>query len=151
MFHKERFYEKPFNEVTKKCKNQDFPPEELQKLRSICVNEVHIGLQHPVEVNNIAHLASETAASSINRRDSEMEWTYNLTREGNNLNRLSCINMVINVFLLLFKKKNIYCVTFPKHYNHGTIIFFYVNQNSSIVSRLVFDCITLKLYSFKLK
>ena len=109
MFHRERFYEKPLNEVTKKCKNQDFPPEELQKLRSICVNEVHIGLQHPVEVNNIAHLASETAGSSINRRDSEMEWTYNLTGEGNNLNRLSCINMVINVFLLLFKKVNKLC------------------------------------------
>ena len=99
-----RFYEKPFKNVTKKCKNRDFPPEELEKLRSICVDKVHIDLQHPVQVNSIAHLAGETASSSVNRRDSGMEWIYNLTREGNNLNRVSCINMVINVFLLLFKK-----------------------------------------------
>ena len=76
----ERFYEKPFNEVTKKCKNRNFPPEELEKLRSICVDEVHIDLQHPVEDNNTAHLASGTAGSSINRRDPGMEWIYNLTR-----------------------------------------------------------------------
>ena len=51
----------------------------------------------------MADLASETAASSINRRGSGIEWIYNLTAECNNLNRLS-IYMVINVFLLLFKK-----------------------------------------------
>ena len=79
VLQQERFYEKSFNEVTKKCKNRDFPPEELGKLGSICVDEVHIGLQHPVEVNNIAHLTSGTAASSTNRRDLEMEWIYNLT------------------------------------------------------------------------
>ena len=118
----ERFYEKSFNEVTKKCKNRDFPPEELEKLGSICVDEVHIGLQHPVEVNNIAHLTSGTAASSTNRRDSEMEWMYNLTRESNSLNRLSCINMVINVFL-------INCVTFLKHYTYGTRSFFLIKSN----------------------
>ena len=84
----EKFYEKPFNEVTKNCKNRNLPPEELEKLRSICVDEVHIGLQHPVEVNNAAHLTSGTAGGSINRRDPGMEWIYNLTREGNNLNRL---------------------------------------------------------------
>ena len=100
----ERFYEKPFNEVTIKCKNRDFPPEELEKLRCICVDEIQTGLQHPVEVNNTTHLISGTVGSSINRRDSGMEWIYNLTREGNNLKRLSCISMVINVFLLLFKK-----------------------------------------------
>ena len=88
----ERFYEKPFNEVTKKCKNRNFPPEELEKLRSICVDEVHIDLQHPVEDNNTAHLASGTAGSSINRRDPGMEWIYNLTREGNKLNSLNCIS-----------------------------------------------------------
>ena len=38
----EIFYEKPFNEVTRKCKNRSFPSEELEKLRSICVDEVHI-------------------------------------------------------------------------------------------------------------
>ena len=43
----ERFYEKPFNEVTKKIKNRDFPPEKLERLRCTCVDEVHIGLQHP--------------------------------------------------------------------------------------------------------
>ena len=48
-----------------------------------------------------------------------MEWIYNLTREGNNLNRLSCINMVINV-LSYFSKKSINCVTFPKHYTYAT-------------------------------
>ena len=79
VLQQERFYEKSFNEVTKKCKNRDFLPEELGKLGSICVDEVHIGLQHPVEVNNIAHLTSGTAASSTNRRDLEMEWIYNLT------------------------------------------------------------------------
>ena len=105
----ERFYEKPFNEVPKKCKNRNFSPEELEKLRCICVDDAHVGLQHPIEVNNTAYLASETTASSINRRDSGMEWMYILTREGNNLNRLSCINMVINVFLLLFKKVNKLC------------------------------------------
>ena len=105
----ERFYENPFNKVSRKCKNRDFPPEELDKLISICVDEVHIGLQHPVEVNNIAHLASETAVSSINRRDSGMEWIYNLTREGNNLYRLSCIHMAINVFLLFSKKIHKFC------------------------------------------
>ena len=105
----EIFYEKPFNEATKKCKNRNFPPEELEKLRSVCVDGAHIGLQDPREVNNTAHLSSETVASSINRRDSGMEWIYNLTREGNNLNRLSCINMVINVFLLLFKKVHKLC------------------------------------------
>ena len=88
----ERFYEKPFNEVTKKCKNRNFPPEELEKLRSICVDEVHIDLQHPVEDNNTTHLASGTAGSSINRRDPGMEWIYNLTREGNKLNSLNCIS-----------------------------------------------------------
>ena len=87
-----RFYEKPFNEVTIKCKNRNFPPEELEKLRSICVDEVHIGLQHPVEVNNAAHLTSGTAGSSTNTRGPGMEWMYNLTREGNDLNRLSCIS-----------------------------------------------------------
>ena len=51
----------------------------------------------------MADLESETAASSINRRGSGIEWIYNLTPEGNNLNRLS-INVVINVSLLLFKK-----------------------------------------------
>ena len=51
----------------------------------------------------MADLESETAASSINRRGSGVEWIYNLTPEGNNLNRLS-INVVINVSLLLFKK-----------------------------------------------
>ena len=105
----EIFYEKPFNEVTKKCKNGNFPPDELEKSRSVCVDGEHIGLQGPTEVNNTAHLSSETVASSINRRDSGMEWIYNLTREGNNLNRLSCINMVINVFLLLFKKVHKLC------------------------------------------
>ena len=69
----ERFYEKPFNEVTKKCKNYNFPPAELEKLRSICVDEVQIDLQHPVEVNNTVHLTSGTAGSSINRRDTGME------------------------------------------------------------------------------
>ena len=43
----ERFYEKPFNEVTKKIKNRDFPPEKLERLRCTCVDEVHLGLQHP--------------------------------------------------------------------------------------------------------
>ena len=105
----EIFYEKPFNEVTKKCKNCNFPPEELEKLRSICVDKLHIGLQHPVEVNNITHLESETAASSINRRDSDTEWVYNLPREGNNFNRLSYINMVINNFLFFFKKFHKLC------------------------------------------
>ena len=85
----ERFYEKPFNEVTKKCKNRNFPPEELEKLRSICVDEVHIDLQHPVEDNNTAHLASGFAGSSINWRDPGMEWIYNLTREGNKLNSIA--------------------------------------------------------------
>ena len=51
----------------------------------------------------MADLESETAASSINRRGSGIEWIYNLNPEGNNLNRLS-INVVINVSLLLFKK-----------------------------------------------
>ena len=51
----------------------------------------------------MADLESETAASSINRQGSGIEWIYNLTPEGNNLNRLS-INVVINVSLLLFKK-----------------------------------------------
>ena len=88
----ERFYEKPFNEVTKKCKNRNFPPEELEKLRSICVDEVHIDLQHPVEDNNTDHLASGTASSSISRRDPGMEWIYNLTREANKLNSLNCIS-----------------------------------------------------------
>ena len=93
MFHnRKRFYEKPFNKVTKKWKNCDFPPDELEKVRSIFVDEVHIGLQHPVEVNNTAHLTSGTAGSSINRRDSVMEWIYNLTWGGNNLKKLSCIN-----------------------------------------------------------
>ena len=87
----ERFYEKPFNEVTKKCKNWNFPPEELEKLISICVDEVHIDLQHPVEVNNTAHLTSGTAGSSINRRNPGMEWIHNLNREGNKLNSLNCI------------------------------------------------------------
>ena len=105
----EKFYEKPFNEVTKKCKNRDFPSEELEKLRCICVDEVYTDLQYPVEVSNIAHLTSGTAASSINRRDSGMECIYNLTREGNNLNKLRCINMVINVFLLLFKNIHKFC------------------------------------------
>ena len=100
----ERFYEKPFNEVTEKFKNGNFPPEELERLRCICVDEVHIGLQHIVQVNSIAHLTCETADSSVNRRDSGMEWIYNPTREGNNLNRVSCINMIIKVFLLIFKK-----------------------------------------------
>ena len=63
----EKFYEKPFNEVTKKCKNRDFPSVELEKLRCICVDEVYTDLQHPVEVSNIAHLTSGAAASSINR------------------------------------------------------------------------------------
>ena len=53
----------------------------------ICVDEIHIGLQHPVEVNSTAHLTSGTVGSSINSRDSRMEWIYNLIREGNNLNR----------------------------------------------------------------
>ena len=119
----ERLYEKPFNEVTKKCKNRDFSPEELDKMRSICVDKVLKGLQHPVEVNNTAHLASETAASSVNRRDSGMEWIYNLTREGNNLNRLICINIITNIFLLLFKK-SVNCVTFRKYYTYGTKTFF---------------------------
>ena len=48
--------------LTKKTKNRDFPPEELENLRCICVDEVHIGLQDPVQVNSIPHLASETAA-----------------------------------------------------------------------------------------
>ena len=100
----ERFYEKPFSDVTTKCKNRDFSPEELEKLRCICVDEIHIGLQHPEEVNNTVHLTVGTVGSSINRRDSGMEWIYNLTREGNNLNRLSCISMVMNVFLLRFRK-----------------------------------------------
>ena len=69
----ESFYEKPFNEVTKNCKHRNFPPEELEKLRSICVDEVRIGLQHPVEVNNTAHLTSGTDGSSINRTDPGME------------------------------------------------------------------------------
>ena len=69
----EIFYEKPFNEVTKKCKNGNFPPDELEKSRSVCVDGAHIGLQGPTEVNNTAHLSSETVASSINRRDSGME------------------------------------------------------------------------------
>ena len=115
----EKFYEKPFNEVTKKCKNRDFPSEELEKLRRICVDEVYTDLQYPVEVSNIAHLTSGTAASSINRRDSGMECIYNLTREGNNLNKLRCINMVINVFSY-FSKISINCVTFPKHYTYDT-------------------------------
>ena len=97
----ERFYEKHFNEVTKNRKNRNFPPEELEKLRCICADEVHIGLQHPVEVNNTAHLTSGNAGSSINRRDSGMEWIYNLTL--NNLRRLSCISMVINAFLFFRK------------------------------------------------
>ena len=59
---------------------------------SICVDEVHIGLQHPVGVNAKTHLTSDTVAGSINMRDSRMEWIHNLTREGN------CINMVINVY-----------------------------------------------------
>ena len=92
----ERFYEKPFNEVTEKFKNGNFPPEELERLRCICVDEVHIGLQHIVQVKSIAHLTCETADSSVNRRDSGMEWIYNPTREGNNLNRVSCINIVFN-------------------------------------------------------
>ena len=70
--NKKGFYEKSFNEVTKKTKNRDFPPEELENLRCICVDEVHIGLQDPVQVNSVPHLASETAASSVNRRDSGM-------------------------------------------------------------------------------
>ena len=104
VLQQERFYEKSFNEVTEKCKNCDFPTKELENLRPIRVDEVHIGLQHPVEVNNISHLASETTAISINMGDSGMEWINNLTREGNNLNGLSCINVVFNVFFLLFKK-----------------------------------------------
>ena len=83
----QRFYEKPFNEVTTKCKNRDISLEELKKLIYICVDEIHIGLQFPVEVNNTAHLTCGTVGSSINRRDSGMEWIYNLIREGNNLNR----------------------------------------------------------------
>ena len=75
----ERFYEKPFNEVSTKTKICDFPPEELEKLKCICVGEVHVGLQDPVQVNSILHLASEAAASGVNRRDSGMEWIYNLT------------------------------------------------------------------------
>ena len=63
----------------------------------------YIALQDPVQVNSIPHLASETAASGVNRRDSGMERIYNLTREGSNLNRLSGINMIIKVFLLIFK------------------------------------------------
>ena len=80
----ERFYEKPCNEITIKCKSRDFPPEELEKLRFICVDEVHIGLQHPVEVNNTAPLLIVTAGSNRNRRNSEIDWIYNLTQEGNN-------------------------------------------------------------------
>ena len=72
VLQQERFYEKSFNDVTKKCKNRNFPPEELEKLRSICVDKAHIGLQHPVEVNNTAHLASGAAGSSMNRRDPGM-------------------------------------------------------------------------------
>ena len=109
VLQQERFYEKSFNEVTEKCKNRDFPTKELENLRPIRVDEVHIGLQHPVEVNNISHLASETAAISINMGDSGMEWIYNLTRDGNNLNGLSCINVVFNVFFLLFKKVHKLC------------------------------------------
>ena len=49
MFHsKKRCYEKPFQDVTKTCKNRDFPPEELEKFGYICVDQVHIALQHPV-------------------------------------------------------------------------------------------------------
>ena len=62
----ERFYEKPSKEITKKCKSRDFPPEELEKLRSICVDKVHIGRQHPVEFNNTAPLLTVTAGSSRN-------------------------------------------------------------------------------------
>ena len=58
----EKFYEKPFNELIKKTKSRDFPPEELEKLRCICVDKVHTGLQDPVQVNSIPRLASETAA-----------------------------------------------------------------------------------------
>ena len=43
-----RCYEKPFQDVTKTCKNCDFPPEELEKFGYICVDQVHIALQHPV-------------------------------------------------------------------------------------------------------
>ena len=88
----ERFYENSFNKVTKKCNNRDFPPEELEQLRSICVYEVRIGLQQPVEFNNTVHLTSGTAGSSIHRRDSGMEWIYNLTQKGNSLSRLSSIS-----------------------------------------------------------
>ena len=88
----ERFYENSFDAETKKCKNCDFPHEELERLRSICVDEVQIGLQHPVEVNNTVHFTSGTAGSSINRIVLGMEWMYNLTRGGNNLNSLSCIS-----------------------------------------------------------
>ena len=68
---KEMFEEKSFNKVIKKCKTLDFPPEELEKLRSICVDKVHICLQHPVEVNDTTHLISGTTGSCINRRDQE--------------------------------------------------------------------------------
>ena len=88
----ERFYENSFNKVTKKCNNGDFSPEELEQLRSICVYEVGIGLQQPVEFNNTVHLTSGTAGSSIHRRHSGMEWIYNLTQEGNSLSRLSSIS-----------------------------------------------------------
>ena len=33
-----RCYEKPFHDVTKTCKNRNFPPEELEKLGYICVD-----------------------------------------------------------------------------------------------------------------
>ena len=70
----ESFYEKSCNEITKKCRNRDFLPEELEDLRSICVDEVHIGLQHPVEVNDTAPLLTVTAGSSRNGRNSRMDW-----------------------------------------------------------------------------
>ena len=106
--------------VTKKCESRDFPPEELEKLISICVYEVNIGLQHPVGVNAKTHLTSDTVPGSVNMRDSGMEWIHNITPEGNNFNRLSCINMVINVY-------------------------FQLSQISSIVSWLVFNCRTINL------
>ena len=50
-----------------------------------------------------------------------MEWIYNLTREGNNLYRLSCIHMAINVFLLFSKKIHKFCY-FSKALYFGTKI-----------------------------
>ena len=70
MFHNKKGFMKSLStRWIKNVKNCDFRPEELKKLKSIWVDEIHIGLQHPVEVNNTAYLTSATAGSSINRRD----------------------------------------------------------------------------------